>query len=366
MKVCVTGATGFVGAHVVAQLVDRGDEVRVTVRDRRRLRALDGLDVEVVDADVLDRRAVRRALSGCDVLFHTAGVVASRPRNKVWRANAVAPRIAVEEAARADVARVVVTSSVASIGPAPPDRAATERNPYPPGGTGLLYTDSKHEGEMAAFGAAERLGVETVSVCPSYVLGPAFNRGLPGETSTRIVANYMRGRLPAVVDAFTNVVDVEDVARGHLLAADVGRPGERYILGGENLRWSEVVDRIARISGVRHPLIVLPPEIAAGAGRLRGLRIPGVPIEGIRLMAPDWRYSSGKAHRELRYMPRPARETVGRTVEWYIDLISSGRLSTGGRGSFGLAAATLRVGDHLRLLAPLRFAGRLAGRKTVL
>jgi dihydroflavonol-4-reductase len=366
MKACVTGATGFVGAHVAALLARRGDEVRVTVRDRRRLRALDGLEVEVVDADVLDRRAMRRALAGCDVLFHTAGVVASRPRNKVWRANAVAPRIAVEEAARAGIGRVVVTSSVASIGPAPPDRAATERNPYPPGGTGLLYTDSKHEGERAALGAAERLGIETVSVCPSYVLGRAYNRALPGETSTRIVANYMRGRMPAVVDAYTNLVDVEDVAQGHLLAADAGRPGERYILGGENLRWSDVVERIARISGVRHPLIVLPPEVVAVADALKRMHVPLGIVEGIRLMAPDWRYSSARARRELGYRPRGANETLRRTVSWYTELIEDDRLAASNSRSFDVMTAGVRIADRLGLLAPLRVAGQVAGRRTVL
>jgi dihydroflavonol-4-reductase len=366
VKACVTGATGFVGAHVVAQLARRGDQVRVTVRDRRRLRALEGLDVEVVDADVLDRRGMRRALNGCDVLFHTAGVVASRPRNKVWRANAVAPRIAVEEAARTGIQRVVVTSSVASIGPAPSDRAATERNPYPSGGTGLLYTDSKHEGEMAALGAAERLGVETVSVCPSYILGPAYNRGLPGETSTRIVANYLRGRLPAVVDSYTNIVDVEDVARGHLLAADAGRPGERYILGGENLRWSEVVERIARISGVRHPLIVLPPEVAGLADALKRAHVPLGIVEGIRLMAPDWRYSSARARRELGYRPRSANETLRRTVAWYTELIEDDRLAASNSRSFDVMSAGVRMADRLGLLAPLRAAGQVTGRRTVL
>ena len=194
MKVCVTGATGFLGAHVVAMLARRGDDVRVTVRDRRRLRALEGLDVEVVDADVLDRRAMRRALAGCDVLFHTAGAVASRPYNRVWRVNAVAPRIAVEEAARAGVGRVVVTSSVASIGPAPDGRAATERNPYPPGGTGLLYTDSKHEGEAAALGAAERVG-------PRRGVGVSLLRPGAGATTAACRARPRRGSSPTTCAA---------------------------------------------------------------------------------------------------------------------------------------------------------------------
>jgi dihydroflavonol-4-reductase len=365
VKACVTGATGFVGAHVAALLAARGDDVRVTVRDRRRLRALDGLAFDAVEADVLDRRSMRRALAGCDVLFHTAGMVASRPRSQVWRTNAVAPRIAVEEAARAGIGRVVITSSVASIGPAPPDRAATERNPYPPDGTGLLYTDSKHEGERAALSTADRLGVETVSVCPSYVLGPAFNRRLPGETSTRIVANYLRGRLPAVVDAYTNLVDVEDVARGHLLAAESGRPGERYILGGDNLRWSEVIERIARISGVHHPVIVLPPAIAGVAEALKRAHLGSGVLEGIRLMAPDWRYSSARARRELGYRPRKASEVLRRTVAWYTELLEDDRLAPPRSRSLDVMTSGVRTADRLGLLVPLRVAGQVARRRTV-
>jgi dihydroflavonol-4-reductase len=366
MKVCVTGATGFLGAHVVAGLVERGDEVRVTVRDRRRIAALAGREVEVVDGDVLDRRSMRRALDGCDVLFHTAGMVASRPRREVWRVNAIGPRIAVEAAAECGVPRVVITSSVASIGPAVAGRPATERNAYPEQGTGLLYTDSKHEGERGALTAGARLGTDVVSVCPSYVLGPALNRTRAGETSTRIVANYLRGRLPAIVDAYTNIVDVEDVAAGHLLAAAHGRAGERYILGGDNLLWSEVIERIARISGVQHPLIVLPPEVAGVADALKRAGIPSGLLEGIRLMAPNWRYSSARARRELGYRPRRVSETLERTVSWYQELIEDDRLAAPRSRSFDRMSAGVRVADRLGLLLPLRAVGQLAGRRTVL
>jgi dihydroflavonol-4-reductase len=366
MKVCVTGATGFIGAHLVGQLLDRGDEVRVTVRDSRRLGALDGRAVETVDADVLDRRSMRRALNGCGVLFHAAGMVASRPRRQVWRVNAVGPRVAVETAAEMGVGRVVITSSVASIGPAPPGKAATERNPYPESGTGLLYTDSKYEGERVALAAGRRLDVDVVAVCPSYVLGAAFNRSLPGETSTRIVGNYLRGRLPAIVDAYTNVVDVEDVATGHLLAADKGRAGERYIVGGENMRWSEVIERVSRISGVHHPLIVLPPEVAGVADALKRAGVPFGVLEGIRLMAPDWRYSSAKARRELGYRPRKADATLKRTVDWYMELIEDDRLAAPKSRSFGVMTGAVRTADRLGLLLPLRAGGKVAGRRTVL
>jgi dihydroflavonol-4-reductase len=366
MKVCVTGGTGFIGAHVTSQLVAAGHDVRVTVRDHGRLRALEGVEVEPVQASVLDRRALRRAFEGCELVFHAAGLVASRPAGQVWRVNAIAPRLAVEAAARAGVRRVVVTSSVGALGPARGNRPANERNAWPEDGTGLLYTDAKHEGELAALEAGGALELEVVSVAPAYVLGAALNRSLAGETSTRIVANYLRGRLPAVVDSYTNVVDVEDVARGHLLAAAKGRAGERYILGGENLRWSDVIERVARISGIEHPLIVLPPEIGIAAAVMKRLGAPFGTVEGIRLMAPHWRYSSAKARRELGYSARSANETLRRTVDWYLELIEDDRLPARRNRSFDWSTQAVRLASRFGLLAPLRVAGSLAGRRTVL
>jgi dihydroflavonol-4-reductase len=367
MNVCVTGATGFIGAHVAARLVRAGGgKVRVTVRDPARLEALAGTDVEPVQADMLDRSSMRKALEGCEILFHAAAMVGSRPARDIWRANAIAPRIVVETAAEAGVRRVVLTSTAATLGPAPPGRAAAENQAYPARGIGMVYPDSKREGEIAAFATGDRLGVEAVAVNPGYVLGPPLNRSLRGETSTRIVMNYLLGRLPAVVDSYTNVVDVEDVAQGHLLAARAGGTGERYVLGGQNMRWSELIEQVAKISGRHHPVLVLPPEIASGARLLSGVRLPGVPLEGIRLMAPDWRYSSAKARRELGYVPRPAEETLRRTVDWCLELIESGGAGRSRSKSFDLMASGVRLGDRLQLLAPLRLAGRLAGRRMVL
>lgn len=366
MKVCVTGATGFIGSQVAAKLLEAGHEVRVAIRERGRLRALAGLEVEPVQANVLDRRALRRAFAGCEAVLHTAGLVASRPESEVWRVNAIAPRLVVEAAARAGVGRVVVTSSVGALGPATGGRAANEQNAWPEEGTGLIYTDAKHEGELAALEAGDRLGLEVVAVNPAYVLGAAHNRAIAGETSTRIVANYLRGRLPAIVDSYTNVVDVEDVAQGHVLAASRGRAGERYILGGDNLRWSEVIDRVGKLSGIEHPLLVLPPEVAGAAGALQRLGAGFGVLEGMRLMAPEWRYSSAKARRELGYAPRSANETLKRTVDWYLELIEDDRLPAKRTRSFDFATGAVRVASRLGLLLPLKVAGSLAGRRTVL
>src|SRR5947208_8304317 len=302
---CVTGATGFVGGHVAQALVKRGDSVRVTYRDRERLGRLGALEAEEVRADVLDRGWMRRALRGSDVVCHTAGYVGSRPRELVWDMNALSPRVVVEAAAAEDVGRVVLTSSVAAIGRAPHGEAATEETIFRGGEFGMAYADAKHEGEAEALAAGARLGVEVVLVNPAYVLGVPVDRSQPGETSTRVVGNYLLGRLPAVVDGATNVVDVEDVAAGHLLAGDRGKPGERYILGGYNLTWVELIDRLAVESGVRRPLAVLPREVGALARWQDDLRVPApIAPEAFALMAQNWRASAEKAKPELRYKKR--------------------------------------------------------------
>ena len=366
MKACVTGATGFIGAHVTRLASELGPPVRITYRDPDRLSRLGGAEVEAVKADVLDRSALRRAFRGCEVVFHCAGYVGSRPVDQVWRMNALSPRVAVQAAAAEGVRRVVLTSSVAGIGPAPAGRPGTEDDVYRGGGLGLTYPDAKHEGELEAFGAGARLGVEVVVVNPSYVLGAPVDRSLVGETSARMIGNYLRGRLPAIVDGETNVVDVLDVARGHLLAAERGTPGERYVLGGHDARWVGLMDRVAELSGVRHPLIVLPVETAVWARELRSLELPGVPsAEGIVLMAQNWRYSSRKARRELGYRSRSLDRTLRDTIGWYSDLIDGGLMGGGRRSSLSLAAAGVQLAGRAGLLSGLRFAERRLGRRLV-
>ncbi len=251
MKAVVTGATGFLGGHVTRLLAERGDEVRVTYRNADRLKHIKGIEYRRAKADVLDFKAMRRAMKGSDVLFHTVGFVGSNPAELVWRMNAHAPVIAVEAAAAEGLKRVVLTSTISAIGPTTNGRPANEETEYPRDWLGLAYPDSKHEGELAAVEAGERHGIEVVVVNPAYLLGVPVDRDQPGETSTRTVGNYLRCRLPGVIDAPMNFADVVDAAAGHLLAADKGKPGERYILGGENLSWPELIDHVAR--RVRHP-----------------------------------------------------------------------------------------------------------------
>jgi dihydroflavonol-4-reductase len=366
VSVCVTGATGYIGAHVAKLAAERLGPLRVTYRDEARLERLAGTDAEAVRADVLDRGALRRAFRDCTSVIHCAGVVAARPVELVWSMNALAPRLVVEAAAAEKVRRVVVTSSVAAIGPAPPERAGNEDDVYRGGGLGLTYPDAKHEGESEALAAGARLGVEVMAVNPAYVFGPALDRRVPGESSTRLIGNYLRGRLPAIVDGETNVVDVRDVAKGHVLAAERGRPGERYVLGGHDIGWVELFERVAELSGVAHPLVVLPPEAGRAARTLEELGLPlPVRAEGFSLMGANWRYSSAKARRELGYRARALDRTLRDTIDWYRELIESGRLGGGPPSPLSLAALGVRAAGRAGLLRPLRAAEGRVGRRLV-
>ena len=363
MTVLVTGATGFVGAHVTRALVERGDDVRAGYRNPQRLDRLGDLDAEPVKGEVLDLEAMRKAMRGCDTVFHVAGFVASKPVAKVWELNQRGPIVAVEAAAMEDVKRVVLTSTISAVGTAN-GRPADEDNPYPEDGLGLVYADAKRGGEREAIAAGERLGVEVVVVNPAYVLGVPVDTTQPGETSTRIVGNYLRGRLPAVLDAAINFVDVEDVADGHLLAADKGNPGERYILGGHNRAWAELIDMVAHASGLNHPLLVIPAEVGAIARLRERVGLPGaISAEAFGLMGQDWRFTSAKAKRELGYKPRPLAQTVSATAEWYLDLINQGAFDDAEASPLSVFAEGLDLAGRLGLLWPLRPAERLLRRR---
>lgn len=365
MTVCVTGATGFIGGHLAHLYANRGEEVRATYRSDKRLDRLASLDVEPVRADVLDRAALRRAMRGCDLVFHTAGMVGATPAEQVWRVNALAPRLAVEAAAAEGVSRVVLTGSVAGIGPVPPGEIGDEEQVYRGGRLNLTYPDAKHEGEAEGLAAGARLGVEVVCVNPSYALGPPVDPAFRGETSTRTIANYLRGRLPAVVDGEVDIVDVRDVAAGHAAAAELGKPGERYVLGGHGIRWVELLERVAALSGVHHPLLVVPPELAGPARLAEQLGLPGlISSEALVLMGQNWQYSSAKARRELRFRARSLDSTLRDTIAWCRDLMESGSMRDG-PSPLSVAAGGLQIAQRAGLLGGLKLAERWSGRRLV-
>ena len=368
MRACVTGATGFLGVHLVRHLRVRGHEVRITYRSAARLSRVDRKDLETVKADILEPAAMRRAVKGCDVLFHAAGYVAAKPAELVWQLNALSPRIAVEAAAAAGVPRVVLTSSIAAVGPAAAGKPVDEEQPYLASRLRLTYGDAKHEGEVEAVAAASRTGVEVVIVNPAYVLGAPVNRSDHGETSTRIVGSYLRGRLPAVMDGGASICDVQDVARGHLRAAMRGKPGERYLLAGHNLTWVELVDKLAELSGVHHPVPVIPREAAGFMRTPERLGLPSgalVDPEAFGLMGALWWATSAKAQRRLDYRIRPLDETLRETIEWYSELISAGAFAADSASRLSLVASAFRVGGRMGIVPVIKAAERRVGRRLV-
>jgi dihydroflavonol-4-reductase len=311
----VTGATGFIGGHVVRRLIERGDEVVVLVRPTSELASLNGLDVRTVGGDVRDRPAVRRALRGVDRVFHLAGTTNLRlSRPAILALNVEGTRIVLEESLRARVERVVYTSSVAAIGPARKGSVANETHVWNAGRHRIPYVDAKHQAEEVALGLAGR-GLPVVIVNPAHVLGA----GDPGRSSTVIVRRFLLREIPAYVDGTLNVVGVQDVARGHLLADERGVPGQRYILGNRNFTLDRLFTDLARLSGVERPSVKLPASMALAMAQA-GQWLPGAPVPSpaeVKAASLHWAFSSAKAKRELGWRTSPHEDCLEETIAWY-------------------------------------------------
>src|SRR4051794_10491675 len=311
----VTGATGLTGSHVARAVVARGDSVRVTAPAHAPLDAIDDLDVEVVAADVTDRRDMRKALRGVGKLFHVSGATPLRAGwRELYRANVVGTRVALEEAMRAGVERVVHTSAAAAIGPAEGRSTADETHVYNAARTGLTYVNAKAEAEREALRVCAQ-GLPVVIVNPAHVLG----RGDVHRSSTELVRRFLRREIPVYVDGALCVVGATDVARGHLLAEERGRIGERYILGGRNFTNDRLFADLGRLSGVEPPAIRLPLTAALALARAAEAAPgrPAVTVEEIRALSMRWAYRSTKAKRELGWTTGHHELPLVETIEWY-------------------------------------------------
>jgi dihydroflavonol-4-reductase len=315
MATLVTGGAGLVGSHVTQLLLERGDDVRVVVRESTRLDNLDALEVATATADLLDRAALRRAFKGVDRVFHVAGLTNLRASMEtLWRANVETTRLVLEEALRAGVERVVMTSSVAAVGPARRGSTADEKQPFPHGLDAIPYVRAKREAEVQALRIAA-LGLPLVIACPAHV----FGRGDVNRSSTDIVRRFLRREIPAYVDGALNIVDAEDVARGHLLCDEQGRPGERYILGNRNFTLDRLFADLGRLSGVEPPAVKLPLPAALAFARAAET-LPGRPpitVDEVRAASLWWAFRSNKARRELGWKPSHHEDTLQSTIDWY-------------------------------------------------
>jgi dihydroflavonol-4-reductase len=336
-RTLVTGATGLIGSWVARLLVERGDDVRLAVAHGARLDNLEDLDAQRVPCDVLDRRAVRRALRDVDRVFHCAGLSDMRATaDDLYRVNVIGTRVVCEEALRAEVQRLVLTSSAAAVGPAVRGSTADETQPYRAGALGLPMVDSKHEAEVQALRVAAG-GLPLVMVNPTWV----FGRGDVDRSSTDIVRRFLARGIPAYVEGALNIVDVEDVARGHLLADEHGKVGERYLLGNRNFTMDRLFADLARLSGVDPPAIRLPVPAALALAETLG-RLPGIPYittDEIRAASQWWTYRSTKAHRELGWKPSHHEDTLVTTIAWYREREPTGLAAAGARQPLALRAA---------------------------
>ena len=316
-RVFLTGAGGLIGGALLGRLLERGDHVVALARSEASAAALGGRGAEVARGDVLDEDALAGAMRGCELAYHVAGINTFCPPDpaELFEVNVRGAEAAVRAAGRAGVGRVVLTSSAATLGEA---HGTTGREDSPHRGSYLsVYERSKHEGEVAAFAAARRADIDLIAVNPASVQGP----GRAGGTG-RILIAYLNGRLRAFVDTRLSLVDIADCVEGHLLAAERGRPGERYVLCGATLSSLEALELVGGMTGVTGRPRILPPAVATAVAALidGGFRLarrkPPVCREMVRTMLHGHRYDGSRATRELGLSYTPVRETLRRTVEW--------------------------------------------------
>lgn len=316
--VLVTGASGFIGWHVARLLLDRGWNVRLLAREQSVIRELDG--AEPIRGDLRDPGSVERAVSGCGAVFHVAADYRlwTRKPAEMYRTNVEGTRHVLDACRKHGVDRVVYTSTVGCIG-LPEGGVGDENTPVALKDMTGHYKRSKFLAEQLVLKEAAG-GLPVVIVNPTAPVGDHDWKPTP---TGRIVLDYLRRRMPAYLDTGLNVVDVRDVALGHLLAYERGNSGERYILGGENLTLAGIFERLAAISRFPAPEVRIPYAIAyafgclsTGWAHLTG-REPRVPLEGVRMARKRMWVSSDKAKKSLGYRPAAAEAGLRRAVEWF-------------------------------------------------
>ncbi len=321
--VLVTGAGGFVGSAVVRELVRRGARVRVALRSGSARAHLQGLNVDVAEADLRDARAVNAAVRGIRRLYHVAADYRlwARNPNDIVENNVSMTRTVMEAAAAEGVERIVYTSSVATLKPGEIDRPGDEQGPLAPAGAVGAYKRSKVLAERLVEEMAAG-GLPVVIVNPSAPIGPGDLKPTP---TGRVILEALAGRMPAYVDTGLNLVHVDDVAAGHLLAMEKGVPGRRYVLGGDNVPLSAFLVEIARRVGRAPPRLRLPYwsvyPVAVGAetwARLTG-REPFVTRDGVKMAKARMYFTSARAQSELGYTARPFSAGVDDAIAWFRD-----------------------------------------------
>ena len=322
MKCFLTGATGFLGSHVARQLLSRGAQLRLLVRPTSRLDNIADLPAERVVGDLRDPQSLRTGMSGCEFVFHVAADYRLWSRNgqELYDSNVEGTRNVLAAARDSGVRRVIYTSSVATMGFGNNGRLTDEKTPVTLSNMIGDYKRSKFMAEQLVIEAG-RGGQNVVIVNPTTPIG---ERDIKPTPTGRIVVDFLRRKFPAYVETGLNLVDVADCAQGHLLAMEKAVPGERYILGGENLTLKQILDKLAAITGLPSPKIKLPYAVAYATGVVDTLvsgtimrREPRVTLDSVRMGRKKMFITSAKAERELGWNPGPVDGALRRAVEWF-------------------------------------------------
>ena len=316
-RVFVTGGSGFVGGALIERLRDRGDEVVGLARSDTAARTLGERGAEVVRGNVLDEASMAAGMQGCEMAFHVAGLNSHCPKDPsvMMNVNVEGPQNAVRAAAAAGIQRLVLTSSAASVGE-PEGTVGTEDTPHR-GSYLSVYDRSKHEGEQAAFAAAAHEGVDLVAVNPSSVQGPGRTHG----TGAILIA-YLNGKLPAFLDVPVSIVDIDDCVQGHLLAAERGASGARYVLNGATIPSTRALEIVGHVAGVEHKVRMIPPPVARAAAAASDgvykMKEGTSPLcaARVRTLLHGHRYDASLSERELGLTYTPVEDTFARIVEW--------------------------------------------------
>jgi dihydroflavonol-4-reductase len=324
MKVFLTGATGFVGSHVAAAYAAAGAELRLLTRSSSNLASLEGIEADVVTGDLRSAESLRPALQGCDALVHVAAdyrLWVPDPAD-MYKANVDGTRDLLRIAREVGVPKVVYTSSVATMGFTKTNTIVDEQTPVSEADMIGHYKRSKWLAEQEAISAA-RAGQHVMILNPTTPIGSADRKPTP---TGRIVVDFLNRKFPAYVDTGLNLVDVAEIARMHVIALDRGTPGERYILGGENLTLKQILDRMAAISGLPSPTMKVPHAVAMAfaffdetiTGKLRG-KEPRATVEAVKMGRKMMFASSTKAVRELGFEVKSVEPALHAAMEWFSD-----------------------------------------------
>jgi dihydroflavonol-4-reductase len=320
----VTGATGFVGSHVARELAAHGAELRLLVRSTSNTRNIDALNADRVTGDLRDLESLKQGMAGCDYVFHVAADYRlwAPDSQEMYRSNVGGTQNILMAARDTKVKRVVYTSSVATMGFT--DRSAEqpviEADPVSLADMIGHYKHSKFMAEEIALNAA-RSGQDVVVVNPTTPIGEQDIKPTP---TGRIIVDFLKRNFPAYVDTGLNLADVREVARGHILAMEKATPGERYILGGDNLTLKQILDKLGALTGLPSPTTKVPHVVAMGfayfdeffTGRVRG-KEPRATVEAVRMGKKMMFASSAKAERELGYKLIPVENALQRAIDWF-------------------------------------------------